>query len=104
MSPLEGVRLVPAVVRSTSASIDWMVRAYVRRVTSVPTDTLPGGADLTVPPPVSILSCELEDLRPSAELLATHSADSEVAVALQMSQGSTDTSTSPPRSAKSPAP
>ncbi|WP_416968764.1 alpha/beta hydrolase fold domain-containing protein [Streptomyces sp. 4F14] len=61
---------LPPLLRFTTASIEYMVRNYVGRLTALPAEALPGAADLTGLPATAVLLSEYDDLRPSGDLLA----------------------------------
>ncbi|MEE2039285.1 alpha/beta hydrolase fold domain-containing protein [Nocardiopsis sp. CT-R113] len=61
---------LPPLLRFTPESIEGMVRNYVGRVGGLPSDAMPGAADLTGLPATSFVLSEYDDLRPSGELLA----------------------------------
>ncbi|MFB4195638.1 alpha/beta hydrolase fold domain-containing protein [Streptomyces carpaticus] len=81
------LRELPAVLRFTTASIEDMVRTYTGRLTALPPAALPGAADLTGLPPAAVLLSELDDLRPSGELLARQLTESGVPVRTYQAAG-----------------
>lgn len=60
---------LPPLLRFTPEAVEAMVRAYVGRLHHLPPEALPGAADLTGLPPTSVITSELDDLRPSGDLL-----------------------------------
>ncbi|MET2718864.1 alpha/beta hydrolase [Streptomyces harbinensis] len=81
------LRDLPAVLRFTTASIEDMVRTYTGRLTALPPAALPGAADLAGLPPAAVLLSELDDLRPSGELLARQLTESGVPVRAYQAAG-----------------
>ncbi|WP_259453044.1 alpha/beta hydrolase fold domain-containing protein [Streptomyces ginkgonis] len=81
------LRDLPAVLRFTTASIEDMVRTYTGRLTALPPAALPGAADLAGLPPAAVLLSELDDLRPSGELLARQLTESGVPVRTYQAAG-----------------
>lgn len=81
------MRDLPPLMRFHTASIEDMVRTYVGRLTNVPAEAMPGAADLTALPPTAIVLSELDDLRPSGELLADQLEESGVPVSVSLAEG-----------------
>lgn len=81
------MRGLSAILRSTPAGIEAMVRNYVGRVTSLPPDALPGAADLARLPATAIVVSEYDDLRPSGDLLAVQLEESGVPVQKYLASG-----------------
>jgi acetyl esterase len=79
--------VLPPMMRFTPESIEQMVRNYIGRIGALPTEALPGSADLTGLPPTSIVLSEYDDLRPSGELLARQLTEAGVLVETYLSQG-----------------
>lgn len=84
---LREVLALPAMLRLNPASIEWMIHHYAGTITAFPLYAIPGNERLAGLPPVTILACELDELRPSSELLATQLRESGVAVTYQVAQG-----------------
>jgi acetyl esterase/lipase len=78
---------LPAILRSTTAGIEGMVRNYVGRLTDLPKHAMPGAASLTHLPATAIALSEYDDLRPSGELLARQLEESGVAVRTYLAEG-----------------
>jgi acetyl esterase len=78
---------LPASARFTPAGVEEMVRNYVGRISDLPADALPGAARLDGLPPVALLLCEYDDLRPSGELLARQLAEAGVAATVHVVRG-----------------
>ncbi|CBG75596.1 MULTISPECIES: alpha/beta hydrolase fold domain-containing protein [Streptomyces] len=78
---------LPPTMRFTTRDIEFMVENYVGRLTDLPRDALPGAAALRGLPPVHVLVCEYDDLRPSAELLVRQLTASEVEVRSSLAAG-----------------
>ncbi|WP_432747554.1 alpha/beta hydrolase [Streptomyces sp. JH002] len=72
------MRELPPILRFGTESIEDMVRNYVGRITELPPAAMPGAARLTGLPPTGIVLSELDDLRPSGELLARQLTESGV--------------------------
>ncbi|MGK9148985.1 alpha/beta hydrolase [Plantibacter flavus] len=73
--------VLPDAMRFPRESIDWMVANYVGRLDGLPPLALPGAVPVTADrPPLSVLLSEMDDLRPSGELLiaASHRAGAPV--------------------------
>jgi acetyl esterase len=82
------MRELPAQLRFTPADVEGMVAGYVGRIHDVPALALPGNAPLgSAQAPVSILTAEYDDLRPSGELLARQFADAGVPVSARLEAG-----------------
>ncbi|MFD7512009.1 alpha/beta hydrolase fold domain-containing protein [Streptomyces sp. NPDC059853] len=81
------MRDLPAVLRFTTAAIEDMVRTYTGGLTALPPAALPGAADLSGLPPAAVLLSELDDLRPSGELLARQLTESGVPVRTYQAAG-----------------
>lgn len=81
------MRGLSAILRSTPAGIEAMVRNYVGRLTALPPDALPGAADLARLPATAIALSEYDDLRPSGDLLAVQLEDSGVPVRKYLASG-----------------
>ena len=71
LSPVVSAELamLPAALRTTQESVEWMFGNYVGRLTDLPPGAAPGGAKLDGLPATSIVVSEFDDLRSSAELL-----------------------------------
>lgn len=78
---------LPPTMRFTTADVEFMVENYVGRLIDLPRDALPGAAPLHGLPPVHLLVCEYDDLRPSAELLARQLTACEVEVSTYLAAG-----------------
>jgi acetyl esterase/lipase len=78
---------LPAMLRFTTAGIEYRVRNYVGRLTDLPPDALPGAAKLTNLPPTAIVVSEYDDLRPSGDLLAVQLEESGVPVQTYVAAG-----------------
>jgi acetyl esterase/lipase len=78
---------LPAMLRFTAAGMERIVRAYVGRVTDLPTEAMPGAAKLTDLPATAIAVSEYDDLRPSGDLLATQLEESGVPVRTFVAEG-----------------
>jgi acetyl esterase/lipase len=63
------MQLLPPSMRFEPADTAEIVRNYVGRITNVPAEAMPGGADLTGLPPTTVVLSELDDVRSSGELL-----------------------------------
>ncbi|XAS72900.1 alpha/beta hydrolase fold domain-containing protein [Micrococcaceae bacterium Sec5.1] len=83
---LEMQRL-PALMRFTPESIAAMVRNYVGRISDLPLEAMPGAADLSGLPRTRVLVSELDDLRPSAELIVTQLSEAGVPVETYLAAG-----------------
>jgi acetyl esterase/lipase len=81
------MRRLPAILRSTPAGIEGMVRNYVGRLTDLPSDALPGAAPLANLPATAIALSEYDELRPSGELLARQLTESGVSVQTYLAAG-----------------
>jgi acetyl esterase/lipase len=81
------MRDLPPLVRFTTESIENMVRAYVGRLTDLPSAALPGAADLTGLPPTGIVVAEFDELRPSGDLLARQLTESAVPTRTYLAAG-----------------
>ncbi|BCW62903.1 alpha/beta hydrolase fold domain-containing protein [Arthrobacter sp. StoSoilB22] len=81
------IRKLPALMRFTPESIAGMVRNYVGRISDLPVEAMPGAADLTGLPPIKVLVSELDDLRPSAELIVMQSSEAGVPVETHLAAG-----------------
>ncbi|GAB2831447.1 alpha/beta hydrolase [Lentzea nigeriaca] len=81
------VRDLPPLMRFHPSSIEDMVRTYVGRLTNLPAEAMPGAADLTALPPTSIVLSELDELRPSGELLAHQLEESGVPASVSVATG-----------------
>lgn len=78
---------LPAILRSTSAGVEGMVRNYVGRLTDLPPDALPGAASLADLPATAIALSEYDELRPSGELLARQLEESGVSLRTYLAAG-----------------
>ncbi|TAP45841.1 alpha/beta hydrolase fold domain-containing protein [Arthrobacter sp. S39] len=81
------VQKLPAMMRFTPESIADMVRNYVGRISDLPIEAMPGAADLTGLPLTRVVVSELDDLRPSAELIVTQLSEVGVPVETYMAAG-----------------
>jgi acetyl esterase len=81
------MRGFPALLRFPPAGIEAMFANYVGRLTDIPALATPGHGVLTGLPPVFLLECEYDDLRPSADLLGTQLVESGVEVARRIAYG-----------------
>ncbi|MDQ0691270.1 alpha/beta hydrolase fold domain-containing protein [Arthrobacter sp. W4I7] len=86
VTALEMQRL-PALMRFTPESIAGVVRNYVGRISNLPIEAMPGAADLSGLPLTRVLISELDDLRPSAELIVTQLSEVGVPVETYMAAG-----------------
>jgi beta-galactosidase len=73
----------------TLENIEDMVRNYVGRISDLPADALPGAARLDGLPPTHILLSEIDDLRPSGELLQRQLREAGVPVESFLAPGTT---------------
>ncbi|MFI9464571.1 alpha/beta hydrolase fold domain-containing protein [Streptomyces xiamenensis] len=81
------MRELPSILRFDTASIEDMVRNYVGRITELPPAAMPGAAGLTGLPPTGIVLSELDDLRPSGDLLARQLTESGVPTRTYLATG-----------------
>lgn len=81
------IQKLPAMMRFTPESISGMVRNYVGRISDLPVEAMPGAAGLTGLPPTKVLVSELDDLRPSAELIVTQLSEAGVPVETHLAAG-----------------
>ncbi|MFI6374385.1 alpha/beta hydrolase fold domain-containing protein [Streptomyces sp. NPDC050546] len=82
-----GMRELPTLLRFSNASIEYMVRNYVGRLTGLPAEAMPGAANLDGLPATGIVLSEYDDLRPSGDLLARQLEESGVPVRTYLSAG-----------------
>lgn len=78
---------LPAFTRLTTDSIATKVRNYVGRISNLPSEAMPGAADLSGLPRTSVLISEFDDLRPSAELIAAQLSEVGVTVKTYIATG-----------------
>lgn len=78
---------LPAPMRCTPKSIAAMVRNYVGRISDLPMEAMPGAADLRGLPRTRVLASELDDLRPSAELIVAQLSEAGVPVEIYTAAG-----------------
>ncbi|WP_199520811.1 alpha/beta hydrolase [Jiangella anatolica] len=81
------MRALPPELRFDHERIAHMVRTYVGRVSNLPAEALPGAANLTGLPPAAVVLSELDDLRPSGELLVEQLRESGVEASVQLEKG-----------------
>jgi acetyl esterase/lipase len=83
----EEMRALPRMLRFSAADMEGMVAGYVGRISDLPADALPGAARLHDLPPVHVVLCEYDDLRPSGELLVRQLRESGVEVEALLAPG-----------------
>ncbi|GLI00984.1 alpha/beta hydrolase fold domain-containing protein [Phytohabitans aurantiacus] len=81
------MRSLPPLLRFPPSLIEEMFANYVGRLGDLPPLATPGHAPLGGLPAVHLVSCELDDLRPSADLLARQLAEAGVEVRAQLAAG-----------------
>jgi len=81
------MKRLPEFTRAPAAAIRDMYANYVGRIYDLPVLAVPGHATLANLPPVSIIGSELDEMRPSADLLLAQLADSGVPVDYHLARG-----------------
>jgi acetyl esterase/lipase len=81
------MRRLPAMLRFTARSTTEITRAYLGRITDIPSNLMPGLADLTGLPVVRIVVSEYDDLRSSGELFAEQLTEAGVTVETTVAAG-----------------
>ncbi|MGT2425276.1 alpha/beta hydrolase fold domain-containing protein [Amnibacterium kyonggiense] len=81
------LRALPPVLRFPPQTVVEIFRAYLGRITGIPSAETPGAADLSGYPPVRIVVSEFDDLRGSGELFAQQLASCGVPVERTVAEG-----------------
>jgi acetyl esterase/lipase len=81
------MRELPLPLRFTPRMITDITGAYLGRITDIPSNLMPGLADLTGLPPTRILVSEYDDLRASGELFVEQLTERGVPVELDVATG-----------------
>jgi acetyl esterase len=81
------MRALPQLLRFSPEVIEGMFANYVGRLSAIPPLATPGHGVLAGLPPVFLMECEYDDLRPSADLLARQLVESGVEVTRWLATG-----------------
>ena len=81
------MRELPRLLRFTPRLITDITAAYLGRITDIPSNLMPGLADLTDLPPARIVVSEYDDLRGSGELFAEQLTERGIAVDVTVAAG-----------------
>ncbi|HEV7623361.1 MAG TPA: alpha/beta hydrolase fold domain-containing protein [Amnibacterium sp.] len=81
------MRELPLLLRFTPRMITDITAAYLGRITDIPSNLMPGLADLTDLPPARIVVSEYDDLRASGELFAEQLTERGIPVELTVAEG-----------------